>query len=250
MRHDVGVACAAAPHRAPDSRMSPAPRSPPASRACRRSCSRSRRRPSASTIFASAHALLRSPAGIVLDREAHEQRLVRRPVRAHALDDLDAEAHAVQLASRHTRRCAGWRTARGTGGSDSRARRAFEHVEARLVRAPRRLAPALDHLGISSRVSARGIGSCLGALHARSTPPAPSRPSRRSRATAASGAAALPRPEAPRLAAGMAELDAGDRVLLADELDAALERPGRTRRPRCRDRRPCRSRAARPWSIP
>jgi len=40
-----------------------------------------------------------APAGIVLDREPHEQRLGRRPVRAHALHDFDGKAHAVQLAA-------------------------------------------------------------------------------------------------------------------------------------------------------
>jgi hypothetical protein len=44
-------------------------------------------------------ALVRSPAGIVLHREAQEQRLGRGPVRAHAFDHLDREAHAVELAA-------------------------------------------------------------------------------------------------------------------------------------------------------
>ncbi len=67
------------------------------------------------------------------------------PMRAHALHHLDREAHAVQFAAAvlvvaHVGE-------RREELMDQVAVRPMdiEHVEARLVRAPRRLPPALDH---------------------------------------------------------------------------------------------------------
>ena len=50
--------------------------------------------PLALRIFAS-FALLHTPAGIVFDRQAHEERFVQGPVAPHRLGDFDDEAHAV-----------------------------------------------------------------------------------------------------------------------------------------------------------
>ncbi len=60
---------------------------------------------------------------------------------------------------------------------------------------------------------------------------------------------AFPRTVGARLAAGMAELDSGNRILLLDEFDQPRRAARQRRRPKFRDRRRCRSRAARPWWI-
>ena len=150
----------------------------------------------------------------------------RRPVRAHALDHLDREAHAVQFAAAIL--VVAQIGERREELMDQVAVRAMdiEHVEAGLMRAPRRLPPALDHFGISARQHARRrIG--LGRVDRARRDKLPLVPvvdlgrwlQRR---------AAFPRPEAPRLAPRVAELDARHRVVQADEIDAALQ-PGNER---------------------
>ena len=99
----------------------------------------------------------------------------------------------------------------------------LQHVETSFMRAPRRVAPGLHqvfHLAPLQRLRHRPF---LAVGDARSAPPAPGvpildigRPLQR--------AVALPRPCRARLAAGMAELNAGDRILLLDEFDEAAER--------------------------
>src|SRR6476659_587219 len=51
--------------------------------------------PFALRILARRTHLLGPKSGIVLDRQADEQRLALRPLRAHGFGDLDQEAHAV-----------------------------------------------------------------------------------------------------------------------------------------------------------
>ena len=137
-------------------------RSPPASRACRPSCSRSRRRPWASGSWPAPR------SGRVPSRHRPRPRSARTAACAagqcaRTLSTTSmAEAHAVQLAAAilvvaHVGE-------RREELVDQVAVRAvdIEHVEARLVGAPRRLAPALDDLrDLGARERARrriGVG--------------------------------------------------------------------------------------------
>ena len=168
------------------------------------------------------NALVGAPAGIVLDREAHEQRLGRRPVGAHAFHHLDGEPHPVKFAAAilvvaHVGE-------RREELVDQVAVRhvEIENVEARLVGAPRRLAPALDDFGnLGPREGARSrIGRWrVDAARRDQLPPFPIPDLRRR----LQRRAAFPRPEAPRLAARVAELEARHRIVQADEVGAALE---------------------------
>src|SRR5690348_2270970 len=97
----------------------------------------------------------------------------------------------------------------------------IEHLEARLVRPPRGLPPALDHLGNLRprerpwRRIGRGCAdpACRDELPCFPIVDLGRRLERRP---------AFPRAKAPRLAARMAELDAGHRLVQLDEIDAAL----------------------------
>ena len=90
-------------------------------------------------------------------------------------------------------------------------------------------AAASPHLTARSRTSlwdsARGVGALLASGARRWAPPAPSPPSRRSRARRpCSGLPPSQGRRQPRLAAGVAELDAGHGAVLLDEGGAAGER--------------------------
>src|SRR5437764_14188053 len=141
-------------------------------------------------------------------------------MRAHALDHLNREAHAVQFAAAIF--VVAYIGKRRQELMDQVAMCAMniEHVETRLVRAPRRLAPALDHLRnfIAREHARRRIGlGCIDRARRDKLPGVPvvdlsARLERR---------AAFPGPEAPRLAPRMAELDAGHGVMLGDESEAS-----------------------------
>ena len=140
----------------------------------------------------------------------------------YALDHLDGEAHAVDLTAAilvvaHV----------GERRQELMDQIAVRHVqvenfEARFVGAPRPLSPAFDHfrdLRAGQRPWRRiGFGRIDGArgnqLPALPIPDVGAVLERR---------AALPWPEAPCLAAGVAELDAGHGIVLPDEVDAALQ---------------------------
>ncbi len=143
-------------------------------------------------------------------------------MRAHALHHLDREAHAVEFAAAvlvvaHVGE-------RREELVDQIAVRPMniEHVEARLMGAPRRLAPALDHLrDFGARQHARrrvGVGR-VDPARGDKLPGVPvvDLGARLERC------AAFPRPETPRLAARMPDLDPRHRVVLPDEIDAALQ---------------------------
>ena len=168
-------------------------------------------------------ALLRSPAGIVLDRQPDEQRLVVGPVRAHRFGDLGDEAHPV-----------GFRAAIFVGALVGSLRQELvheiavramqlQHVEAGLMGAPRRVAPGLHqvlHLVALQRLRHRPFLAVGDRARRHRRPGVPvvdvGRPLQRP--------VAFPGPRRARLAAGMAELDARDRILLLDEFDEAAER--------------------------
>ena len=143
-------------------------------------------------------------------------------MRAHAFDHLDREAHAVQFAAAVF--VVAQIRERREELMDQVAVRAMdiEHLEARLVRAPRRLAPALDHLGDFRMRQRARRRIALRRVHRARRDKLPRVPvgdlGRRLERPAA-----LPRPEAPRLAPRMPELDARHRVVQADEIDAALQ---------------------------
>ena len=96
--------------------------------------------------FCQPGALLRSPPGIVLDREADEQRLVVGPVRAHGLGDFGDETHAVGFG-------AAIFVAARVGAFGKKlvheiAVRAMQlqHVEISFMRTARRVAPGLHQV--------------------------------------------------------------------------------------------------------
>ena len=143
-------------------------------------------------------------------------------MRAHAFHHLDREAHAIELAAavlvvaqvgERRQELVDQVAVRGMD---------IEHVEARLVGAPRRLAPALDDFGDFGARQRAGRGIRRRRIDAARGDQLPLLPivdlgrwlQRRT---------TLPGPEAPRLATGMAELDAGHGIVQADEVDAALE---------------------------
>ena len=68
----------------------------------------------------------------------YAHRLVGRKRGAHRVEHFERKPHPVLQASRHIGRCAGWRSATGTGAADSRARRA---ARARRCPAARRASP-------------------------------------------------------------------------------------------------------------
>src|SRR6266481_2719836 len=170
------------------------------------------------------NALVRPPARIVLARKPHEQRLVRRPDRAHALGDLDRKSHAVEF-----------RTAIFIGSrvGDRRqklvdqiavGRVDFEDVETCRLGARGGLAPLdrqIAHLVMRQRASHRRV---LGVGHRAGRNQFPAFPVKDLRLVATQRLAAFPRARQPRLAAGMTELDAGNRAVSLDEGCAPRQR--------------------------
>ena len=163
------------------------------------------------------HALLRPPARVVLAGKPHEQRLLGRPHRAHVLGDLDREPHAVHLvAAVRVGALVGDRRQElmdqiAVGAVD------LENVEAGLVGAHRRLAPLADHVAhLVVRERARHRRIVVVRDRARRDE-LPAVPVVDLGLVAFERLAAFPRPRQPRLAAGVAELDGGDRALLLDE---------------------------------
>ena len=168
-------------------------------------------------------ALFRSPSGVVFDRQPNEQRLVVGPVRAHRFGDLGDEAHPVRFGA-----------AIFVGALVGSFRQEFvheiavravklQHVEARLMGAPRRVAPGL-HEVLDFMALQRPRHRPFLAVRDRA------RRHRRPRVPVVDVGRSLQRPVAfprtggARLAAGMTELDSGDRILLLDEFDQALQR--------------------------
>ena len=193
-------------------------------------------------------ALFRSPPGIVFHRQPHEQRLVVGPVRAHRFRDLGDEAHPVQFrAAIFVAALVGSLRQKFVHEIAVRAVQ-LQHVEAGFMGAPRRIAPGLHqvfYLAALQRLRHRPFLAVRDRARRHRRPGVPVVDLRRP----LQGPVAFPRPGGARLAAGMAELDSGNRILLLDEFDQAAPAARRMRRPRCRDRRRCRSRAARPWWI-
>ena len=173
--------------------------------------------------FRQPRALFRSPSRIVFHRQPHEQRLVVGPVRAHRFGHLGDEAHPVQFgAAIFVRALVGFLRQEFMHEIAVGAVQ-FEHVEAGLIGAPRRLAPGLHqvfHLMALQRARHRPFLAVRDRARRHRRPGVPVVDLGRS----LQRPVALPRAPGARLAAGMAELDAGDRVLLLDELHEAAER--------------------------
>ncbi len=154
-------------------------------------------------------ALLRSPSGIVLDREADEQRLVVGPVRAHGLGDFGDEAHAIGFgAAIFVGALVGTFGEKFVHEIAVRAVQ-FEHLETGLMGAPRRLPQASIKSFTSPRLQRlrhRPFLAMGDRARGHRLPGVPILDIGRS----LQRAIALPGPRRARLTAGMAELDAGD----------------------------------------
>ncbi len=172
-------------------------------------------------------ALFRAPAGIVLHRQPHEQRLVLRPVHPHRFGHLGDEPHPVQFgAAIFVRALVGFFRQELVHEIAVGAVQ-LQHVEAGGIGAPRRLAPGLHqilHLLPLQRARHRPFLAMGDRARRHRRPFVPVVDHGVDLRGSLQRPVAFPRTGGARLAAGVAELDAGDRVLLLDEFDEAPER--------------------------